>query len=90
MENLPRIYVDWNECWGPNLMPLDLPATMQCFKDQGVPIEAGIKIRLFGDELEADAVIVWYERGPDEIGGPGFWVAKFEEPEDFPFEKESN
>ena len=61
MEELPRIWVDWNETWGPDLVNLHLPFTIEHFERQGIPIQEGVKIRLFGDDVEADAVIIQYE-----------------------------
>jgi hypothetical protein len=60
MEALPRIWVDWNDMHG-DIVELDLPYTIEHFVKQGIPIEVGRKIRLFGDELEADAIIVEYQ-----------------------------
>jgi hypothetical protein len=64
MEHLPRIWVDWNDMFG-DIVELDLPHTIEHFERQGVPIQVGIRLRLFGDELEADAVIVEYRYQPD-------------------------
>lgn len=58
MENLPRIWVDWNDAYSPTTFGLDLPNTIKDFEDQGLEMREGLKIRLFGDELEADAVVV--------------------------------
>ena len=60
MEELPRIWVDWNDMYV-DIVELDAPNTIEHFVKQGVPIEVGRKIRLFGDELEADATIVEYQ-----------------------------
>ena len=60
MESLPRIWVDWNDMFG-DIVELNLPYTIEHFEKQRVPIQAGVKIRLFGDELEADAIIVEYQ-----------------------------
>ena len=60
MELLPRIWVDWNDRDG-DFVDLHLPYTVEHFQKQGVPIEVGIKIRLFGDDVEADAIIVEYQ-----------------------------
>jgi hypothetical protein len=71
MESLPRIWMDWNEGWGDNLYSLHLPYTLEHFAKQGIEMREGLKIRLFGDELEADAVVVHHE-----FNNHKFWCAK--------------
>ena len=71
MESLPRIWIDWNEGWGDDLYGLTLPYTIKHFDEQGIVMQEGLKIRLFGDELEADAVVVLHEYNKHK-----FWCAK--------------
>jgi hypothetical protein len=52
MNELPRIWVDWNDMYG-DIVELDLPYTIEHFAEQGIPIEVGRKIRLFGDQPHA-------------------------------------
>ncbi len=58
MEGLPKIWVDWNDYCDKDTVWLGLAFTRERFEEQGTPIREGLKIRLFGDELEADAIVV--------------------------------
>ena len=40
------------------MIPLWLPFTLEHFEKQGITIQEGMKIRLFGDDVEADAIVV--------------------------------
>jgi hypothetical protein len=75
MNELPRIWVDWNGMFG-DIVELDAPWTIEHFQKQNVPIQVGVKIRLFGDDAEADAVIVEFQYNPDR---PKFLGAKIVE-----------
>jgi hypothetical protein len=61
MEQLPKILIDWNDAWGPDLYDLGLPCSIECFQQHGISIQEGVKIRVVGDDLEADAVVVLHE-----------------------------
>ena len=58
MEELPRIWVDWNDYCDKDTVWLGLDFTRQHFEKQGISIREGLKIRWFGDDVEADAVVV--------------------------------
>ncbi len=58
MEALPRIWVDWNDFCEKDTVWLGLDYTREHFVKQGIPLREGLKIRLFGDAVEADAVVV--------------------------------
>ena len=75
MNELPKIWVDWNDMFG-DIVALDAPWTIEHFQKQNVPIQVGVKIRLFGDDAEADAVIVEFQYNPDR---PKFLGAKIVE-----------
>jgi hypothetical protein len=40
---------------------LGLPCSIESFEEQGIAIQEGLKIRILGDELEADAVVVLHD-----------------------------
>ena len=61
MEALPRILIDWNDAWGPDLYDLGLPCSVESFKQHGISVREGLKIRICGDELEADAIVVLHD-----------------------------
>ena len=62
MEELPRIWVDWNDFCDKDTVWLGLDFIRQHFEKQGISIREGLKIRLFGDDVEADAVVVPHQR----------------------------
>lgn len=57
MEPPPRIWVDWNN-GGERLIELYLPSTVEDLKRNHVEMKKGVRIRLYGDELECDAILV--------------------------------
>jgi hypothetical protein len=66
MEELPRIWVDWNDYCDncdKGTVWLGLDFTRKHFEKQGIPLREGLKIRLFGDDVEADAVVVRVKGG---------------------------
>jgi hypothetical protein len=67
MENLPRIGIDWNNCDG-DAYALYLPCSTKDIEEQGFVLKEGLRVRIYGDVLEADAIITWYENK--------FWMAK--------------
>jgi len=58
VEELPRIWVDWNDFCEKDTVWLGLAFTREHFEKLGIPLRDGLKIRLFGDDVEADAVVV--------------------------------
>jgi hypothetical protein len=47
--------------WGSDLVDLGLPCSTQSFEEQGIAIQEGLQVRIFGDELKADAIVVLHE-----------------------------
>jgi hypothetical protein len=68
MEQLPRIGIDWNNRYGPDGYVLYLPCSTKDIEEQGIVLKEGLRVRIYGDVLEADAVITWYENK--------FWLAR--------------
>jgi hypothetical protein len=50
--------VDWNDYCDKETVWLGLDYTREHFEKQGIAIREGLKIRLFGEDVEADAVVV--------------------------------
>jgi hypothetical protein len=67
MYPFPRIKVDWNNAIAPNsLINLYLNCSTEDFKDHGLTAQEGLKVRLCGDLLEADAIIVKHVQNGQE------------------------
>jgi hypothetical protein len=67
MSEFPRIYVDWND-GSRTHAELYLDQTIKDLKENSVEMKEGVKVRLFGDELECDAFLVFDGR---------HWIAEF-------------
>ena len=63
MKELPRIWVDWNDFLDTDVVDLGFAETKSDFEKQGIALKEGVKIRLYGDDVEADAVIVRLQNG---------------------------
>jgi len=57
MSTIPEIYVDWNDNYGPNLIELDCAGSQRDIEKQGITLTEGLKVKIYGDELEAEAII---------------------------------
>ena len=61
MNPLPRIEVDWNNAEAPgSLINLHLRCSIEDFEEHGLTVQEGLRIRLCGDLLEADAIVIKY------------------------------
>jgi len=67
MKDVPEIYVDWNDDFGKG--HIGLTCSKEDIERQGLILHEGLEVSLYGDELEARAVIT---RLPDY----GIWVAQ--------------
>ena len=68
MPEIPRIQIDWNNNWGASGYALYLPCSIHDIEEQKIELKEGLRVRIYGDVLEADAVITWYDNK--------FWLAK--------------
>jgi hypothetical protein len=50
--------VDWNDFCEKDIVWLGLDFTREHFEKQAISLREGLKIRLFGDDVEADALVV--------------------------------
>jgi len=68
MEKIPAIYVDWNEEFGHDLMGLHCPGSVADIEKQKLTLENGMRVKLYGDDLEAEAIIQFDQKGKIWMG----------------------
>ena len=68
---LPEIHVDWNDNFGANCIALDSDGSQLDIREQGIVLREGLRVRLYGDASEAEAVI-----RPFELNQHTFFVAE--------------
>jgi hypothetical protein len=73
---LPIIYIDLNDAWGNDMFSIDLPCSIESFKESGLVPHEGLRIKVQQEDLGAEAVIFLYNYKE----GVSFLVAKLTEP----------
>jgi hypothetical protein len=71
LKHLPEIHVDWNDAYGKNCVALDCDGSLQDIREQAIVLKEGLRVYLYGDMYEAEALI-----RPFELNGYTFLVAE--------------
>lgn len=57
MAQIPEIYVDWNDGFGNDQIGIDCVGSKEDIRKKGIILSEGLRVKLYGDELESEAII---------------------------------
>jgi len=77
MNDLKKIYVDWNDCVGCNYTRIDNAWAMEDIKKHNIEMKEGVKVLLYGDDVEIEGTLHYSEKEKT-------WVATYDKDKLFP------
>ena len=57
MPRLKEIHVDWNDNYGNGQVGLSCRASLETIRDNRIELREGLRVKLYGDTLEAEGIV---------------------------------